>query len=199
MKQKYVEYLKCDLTDAEIADAARELARANNRKGSIESQKKEVDAQLKAEIAAQESVISRLSALIESGHEYRNIDCRVELDTPEPGRKTVVRLDTGEIVNVKPMTDADRQMVIDLQTEAEAAEEKAREEAIKAEQEKVIVTPPPVLTALPEPEVMSAEDQTTTMQAPLPEGTWTPDRRDTDIGAHPAQKRKRGKDAAAGE
>lgn len=122
MQNKFTQMLKCDLTDTEIADTARDLARANAQKTSIETAKKEVDSQLKADIAAQDSIIGRLSALINTGHEYRNIDCRVELDTPESGRKRVVRLDTGEIVSEKPMTDADRQMVIDLQTEAEAAE-----------------------------------------------------------------------------
>ncbi len=163
-KQQYVEYLRCELTDTEIADTARDLARANSRKASIDQQKKEADAQLKAEIQAQESIIARLSALINSGHEYRNIECRVELDTPTSGRKTIVRLDTGEIVSEKPMTDADRQMVMDLQTAAEAAEEEAR---AKEESDKVIVTPPPVLQSLPAPEVMSAAEVEASNQ------TWT--------------------------
>ncbi len=145
MPRNYVVLLKCDLTDAEIADTARDLARANSQKKSIEDQKKEVDAQLKADIAAQDSIIGRLSALINTGHEYRNIECRIELDTPESGKKTIIRLDTGEIVNVKPMTDEDRQMALDLQTEAEAATQKEADERAKAEAEKVIVTPPPDL------------------------------------------------------
>jgi hypothetical protein len=183
LSSTYTEYLKCDLTDAEIADTARELARANARRQAVEQQKKEVDSQLKSEIEAANTVISRLSTLINTGHEYRNIECRVELDTPEPGQKRVVRLDTGEEVSVKRMTDADRQMVIDLQTEAEAAEEKARQ----AEIDKVIVTPPPILIALPQPEVMlsSEVDGATVAQAATMGGTH--------------QKRKRGKEAASGE
>ncbi len=149
MPQKYTEYLKCDFTDTEIADAAKELARANARKSSIEQQKKDVDAQLKSEIVAQETIIGRLSAQINTGSEYRNVECRIELDTPEAGQKRVVRLDTGEEVSVKRMTDEDRQTVLDLQTKAEAAE--AKEKADK----EPIVTPPPVLNRIEAPAVES--------------------------------------------
>ena len=117
---KHVEYLRCDFTDAEIAETAKQLARANYKRTSLEQQKKEVDSALKGEIEAENSVIQRLSNCINTGHEYRNIECRIELDTPEPGKKRVVRLDTGEEVSVRLMTDADRQMVLDLQAAADA-------------------------------------------------------------------------------
>lgn len=142
MKQAYTEYLKCDFTDSEIAEAAKELARANSRKASIEQQKKDVDAQLKSEIVAQETIIGRLAAQINTGSEYRNVECRVELDTPEAGKKRTIRLDTGEEVSVKAMTDTDRQMVLDLQGKAEAAE--AEEKKAK----EPIVTPPPFVPRL---------------------------------------------------
>lgn len=127
----YTEYLRCDLTDTEIADAARDLARANAKRAAIEQQKKEVDSQLKAEIAAQDTVIARLSTLINTGHEYRNIDCRIDLDTPDKGRKRIVRLDTGEEVAIKPMTDADKQMALEL--EEEARQESIVEEELKSQ------------------------------------------------------------------
>ena len=145
MKQTYTEYLRCEFTDTEIAEAAKELARANSRKASIEQQKKDVDAQLKSEIVAQETIIGRLAAQINTGSEYRNIECRLELDTPEPGKKRVIRLDTGEEVSVKPMNDSDRQMVLDLQSQAEAAEA----EAAKAKEP--IVPPAPYVPRLDAP------------------------------------------------
>ncbi len=80
------------------------------------------------------------------GHEYRDIEVRIELDTPEVGKKRIIRLDTGEEVAVKPMTDSDRQMVIDLQEKAEAAE--AEQEAAK----EPIVTPPPYQQRIDAPE-----------------------------------------------
>ena len=143
------EYLRYTFSDTEIADAARDLATANRKRTSLEQRKKEVDSAIKAEIEAENSVIARLSNLIGTGFEYRDIEVRIELDTPEPGKKTIIRMDTGEEVAVKPMTDSEKQMSLDLQTQAEAAE---------AEAKQPIVTPPPVLTALPEPEVMMSSD-----------------------------------------
>lgn len=130
---KSTEYLKYEFTDEEIAEVARDLAAANRKRASLEQRKKEVDAAIKAEIESENSVIGRLSNLIVVGHEYRDIEVRIELDTPEPGKKRIVRLDTGEEVAVKNMTDQDRQMVIDLQSAAEAEEAKVEP----------IVTPPP--------------------------------------------------------
>lgn len=132
MTPKHTEHLKCEFTDAEIADFARQLARANQSRGSIEQQKKEVDSQLKAEIECQNSIINRLSGLVATGSEYRAVECTVQLDTPENGRKRIVRIDTGEEVKIVPMTDADRQIALDLQEKAEVAEG-------------AIVTPPPTL------------------------------------------------------
>lgn len=137
-QKKYTEYLKCDFSDAEIAEAAKELARANQRRSSIEQQKKEVDSQLKAEIEAQNTSINRLSGLIATGSEYRNVDCRIELDAPEKGRKRVVRLDTNEEVRVVAMTDEDKQMSLEL--DAKFAEAEARQE-----QEAIVPVPPQIL------------------------------------------------------
>ncbi len=132
------EYLKYEYTDEEIADAARELATANKKRTSLEQRKKEVDAAIKAEIEVENSAIGRLSNLISTGFEYRDIEVTWTLDTPEDGMKRCVRNDTGEEVKVVRMTDTDRQMALDLKTAAEAAEQ-------QAEAERVIVTPPPLL------------------------------------------------------
>lgn len=133
---KINEYVKVVFTDAEVADFARGLAQANRKRSSIEQQKKEVDTQLKAEIEAENTNIKRLSDHISNGHEYRNVECRVDLDTPEDGKRSIVRLDTGEVVKVQPMTDMDRQMRLELKTAEEAriaaepvAEEKADDPA----------------------------------------------------------------------
>jgi hypothetical protein len=136
---RYTEYLKYEFSDAEITDAAKELARAAQQRASLEQRKKEVDSQLKADIEAQNSIVGRLSSYINTGYEYRDIECRIELDTPEAGKKRVVRVDNGEEVKVVPMTDADKQTCLDLQEKAEA-EEKAAEVA-----KEPIITPAPAV------------------------------------------------------
>lgn len=141
MERKY-EYLRYEYTPDEITAAAHDLATANRKRDGIEQRKKEVVASLKSEFEEQNSAITRLSNLIAMGFEYRDIEVRIELDTPESGKKRTIRLDTGEEVSVKPMTDTDRQMVLDLQTKAEAAE--AEEKKAK----EPIVTPPPFVPRL---------------------------------------------------
>lgn len=201
------EYLKYEFSDTEIADAARDLATANRKRSSLEQRKKEVDSAIKAEIEEQNSIIGRLSQLIGTGFEYRDIDVRVELDTPEKGTKRIIRIDTGEEVAVKFMTESDKQMAFDLQTEAEAAAQKEAEEKARAERERVIVTPPPVLNAIEAP----AEHTLSIMQA---DGTYKPLDSVADvqeamegaplastsaIGTGTHQKKRKGKEAAAGE
>ena len=120
MPNKYTEFLRCEFSDEEITQAAKDLAKANQMKSTLEQRKKEVDASLKADIESQNSTIARLAQMISVGFEYRDVECRVDLDTPEAGRKTIIRLDTGEEVKVVLMTDQDKQMALEL-AQAETA------------------------------------------------------------------------------
>lgn len=156
MERKY-EYLRYEYTPDEITAAAHDLATANRKRDGIEQRKKEVVASLKSEFEEQNSAIAQLANLIAMGFEYRNIEVRIELDTPESGKKRTIRLDTGEEVSVKAMTDTDRQMVLDLQTKAEAAE--AEEKKAK----EPIVTPPPFVMRLEAGEVDMTPEQASQM------------------------------------
>ena len=118
----YTQYLRCQFTEQEITDKAKDLACANRKRTQIEQQKREVDTQLKADIEVENSKIARLSEHISTGFEYRDVECRVDLDTPEEGQKRIVRLDTGEEVLVALMTDEDKQLALDLAEQGEGAE-----------------------------------------------------------------------------
>lgn len=175
MSKQPTEYLKYEYTDEEIADAARELATANKKRTSLEQRKKEVDAAIKAEIEVENSAIGRLSNLISTGFEYRDIEVTWTLDTPEDGMKRCVRNDTGEEVKVVRMTDSDRQFALDLKTAAEAAEaaEQERVEREKAELQEAygsgaIVTPPPLLARIEAPTPEVAPDEITNGVTVLP-------------------------------
>lgn len=101
---------------------------------------------------------------------------------PEPGKKRIVRLDTGEEVAVKIMTDHDRQMVLDLQQKAEA------EEAAKEPEKEPIITPPPVLTRIEAP--MEAITPTEVVN-----GSTLASAAIAGTGTHQNKKRKRDRDA----
>lgn len=147
--QVHREHLKYQFNNDQLADLAKESARASKLKKSIEERQKEVVAQFKADLAVQENVVNRLSTLIDNGYEYRDIECRIELGSPSTLQKTCYRTDTGEEVWVKLMTDQDRQFVLDLQQKAEA-EEAANQPADP------IITPPPYVPRLDEPGLVEA-------------------------------------------
>ncbi len=106
---KQTEYLKCVLSDAEMTDLSQELAREIQALDRFQDQRKEVVACLEAQIETASAACRRLSALVTNGYEYRNVECEVYLNDPEPGQKTLYRTDTGEAVKTEKMTDAEKQ------------------------------------------------------------------------------------------
>ena len=111
---EYTELLRCDFTSDEWTENARQLATATRLRSELEQEKKEIDSQYKAKIEEQIVRASKLAALLGAGYEMRNVPCEVILDKPEPGQATVVRTDTGEIVRTRPMTEMERQAVLDF-------------------------------------------------------------------------------------
>lgn len=105
--------LQCELTDEEMLTAGLELAEANEDFGQIEKEKSEVMATFKAKTTAAEAKIGELSRKVRNGYEYRQVDCLIHFDTPEPGMKQTIRTDTGKAVN-KPekMTDEEKQLTL---------------------------------------------------------------------------------------
>ena len=57
-------------------------------------------------------------------------DCEIRIDTPIVGKAQVVRLDTGEIVETRDMTEAEKQVELALVVEM-PTEEKPKMEAGK--------------------------------------------------------------------
>ena len=109
------EWLKYSFSDAEQREHARQLARSTRELAQVELQKKEVVSALKARAEAQNSEIARLSEFINNGYEYRNIECEIRYDTPDIGWKTIVRVDTGEIVREMKMDEFDKQEELALE------------------------------------------------------------------------------------
>lgn len=107
MKETIERTLSCNFSDEEKVKMAKEMAQANVRKAGIEMALKESQAQYKSEIAAQEAIVARLSQKIHDGYEYRLVECECEYNTPERGKKTLKRIDTGETW-IENMTDKEK-------------------------------------------------------------------------------------------
>ena len=104
-KTKYIKHV---FSEDEKRDLATDLAQKIMSKNSLELKKKEVAAQIKAEIDATESLISKLSTHYNQGYTFMDIKCRVERDY-ENKQVHYFRLGTGEHVESRAMTQDELQ------------------------------------------------------------------------------------------
>lgn len=102
-------YLRCNLTRDELLAAGKTQADKSIELLQVENDRKRVADDFKAKASALEAEVTSLASKIASGYEHRQVDCTVYLDDPETGRKRIVRNDTGEVVSVEPMTQAELQ------------------------------------------------------------------------------------------
>ena len=106
------------LTDSELLDYSRELARNQCEKTEKEDKKKEVVAEYTAELKKFEADIAVLSRKITTGTEQRDVDCAWEYDWLE-GSKKLIRLDTEEVVREATIQGGERQQHFDVEMKAQ--------------------------------------------------------------------------------
>jgi len=104
---KITKILNCVFTTEELKEIGVKLALENQRKERLEDQKKQSQSQFKSEIDAADAKIKSLAQKLARGSEDREIECDVLFNTPEEGKKTIKRSDTGEVVSTQPMTESE--------------------------------------------------------------------------------------------
>ena len=109
MKKKATLTLRCEYTDAELAFKRDELSTVIVRQSEVELRRSEVNRGFKEELDGLYSRASELAHQIKARGESRDVECVVEFHKPNVGEKTIVRLDTGELVRVEVMTEDERQ------------------------------------------------------------------------------------------
>lgn len=97
--------LRVDLSAIEVHDYSVQLANANKAVVSIEEEKKSVNSQYKARIDEKKASINKLSALVTDGFEMRDVECTIEYNKPEAGRKTIIRKDIDKVTAIEKMED----------------------------------------------------------------------------------------------
>jgi hypothetical protein len=133
--------LECKLTDVERLQYSKEISEAIKNRGAAEDSLKAVGQQKKAEIAEQEEKINRLAGYINSGFEYRFIDCVIEYDFKAKERRWI-RQDTKEIAKTDIIPEADLQEEMRLKNpkKKKAAAEKGPEKKAPADKKKKNIT-----------------------------------------------------------
>jgi hypothetical protein len=106
--------LTCKLTDAELLERGDQMAAAELKIDVYKITRKEVSAQ----ISAQSLLRGKLAAVIDAGKEERAIDCTWIEDFAQNCYR-LVRQDTGEQVDTRPMVAADRQASLAIVPERE--------------------------------------------------------------------------------
>lgn len=120
--------LRVDLTDKERVAMSTDLVRAIQARDEAEEEKGEVMAQYKADIERHAAQVSKVARVLANGFEMREVECRV---TPLEGDEAakypdpqivVVRTDTNEVVQVRAMTEEERQQALPLGKDEPAVE-----------------------------------------------------------------------------
>lgn len=98
------EFLVYKFSEKEVAQAAQDLAAQNQELRRIQENKDAVNAQFATEKKECEAKISKFASHVREKQEHRYVDCRTTMNTPRPGEKTTIRLDTYECVGVNRMS-----------------------------------------------------------------------------------------------
>lgn len=109
--KEVVEELPCKLTDEERSDKGVALAGLHQQRLEIEEKKKTAMSDFNARIKKVGGDIHYLSTVVNSGKESRNVKCRMDYDWTT-GKKTLIRLDTDEVVREEVISDFERQQHI---------------------------------------------------------------------------------------
>jgi hypothetical protein len=111
------ETLPVKLTDLDYKDFGIKLGQANQEISHAEDELAAVKKQFQSRIAAAEAKRNEYSAIINSGCEYKKVDCHLVKDY-SAASITLVRLDTNEVVRTRTMGVEERQRGLKLEGEA---------------------------------------------------------------------------------
>ena len=114
-KQKQIEFkktnrsLKCILTREELLAKGKQAAEKVIELGALEQDKKRITDEFKAKISGVEADLGILSNAVNTGTEFRSVECLEYLGDPSPEKKRIVRQDTGDEVGVEFMSSSEMQ------------------------------------------------------------------------------------------
>jgi hypothetical protein len=104
----------CRLTEDELRQRGDSLAEVVESRHAEEKRQADLKSQMKARITELEAKQTQLAIAISRKEEYRDVSCDIFGD-PTHDTATVVRRDTGEAIEKRPLTDAERQKALPLE------------------------------------------------------------------------------------
>jgi len=113
---KSTDLLECLFTEIELKTLSNELACKIIEKTELENKKKSAISDFTGKINDMKAEINLLANKINTGKEYRNVNCIITMNSPSTGLKTAQRLDTKENIWTKEMTAEELQTEISFDT-----------------------------------------------------------------------------------
>lgn len=116
--------LECVLTDAEKLVYGKELSQNLNKIQELDGQLQRFKDEIKSEMTTCETTVNVLSRKIDTGKEFRMIECVIARDW-EKKTRTWTRMDTGEVVKDDIIPDFELQEEMELQEKRNRSEQDA--------------------------------------------------------------------------
>lgn len=115
--------LACRLTDAEMEEETKKLTELIIQKGMAEAEKKSVTASYNERIKDLKKEIDEQVPIVADRQKTRKVSVMIKFNVPATGKKTIIRMDTMEIVEVLEMTVSEKNDIF-YNAGADGAEEK---------------------------------------------------------------------------
>ena len=103
------EFLPCKLTNEELLDYGDQMARVQQDINAEEDRQKSAKEELKSRMAKLESQRSELANKVARKEEYRDVEVETTINY-EAETYSKIRLDTGEVLFQREITEEERQM-----------------------------------------------------------------------------------------
>jgi hypothetical protein len=113
LESEFSQSMKVALTKDELIEQGEIVSEAQAEFTQAEMELNSMKAQFKGKMDAAECKGRVACGLIRDKFQYRPVKCRKVLDY-DKGSMTLTRLDTGEMVEHRPMSEQERQMEIDF-------------------------------------------------------------------------------------
>ena len=114
---KEIRELSCGLTRDQLDIYRDQLADQTARKNELEAEKSRLSKDYGARIAEMETSNAVISRKISNRSEMRPVECRWSFNW-QLGLKYLTRVDTGEVIDTKVITESDSQLYFDLGDDA---------------------------------------------------------------------------------
>ena len=115
MSRNVTKALPCKLTDEELLQYGKDVGRAAADRDRIQGEFDSIKQDYKGKLEEQAAIISKLSARLHSGIETRDVVC-VETKDWTNATVTIMRHDTCEVVESRPMREDEKQMELKVVT-----------------------------------------------------------------------------------